>query len=151
MRRGQPPERGAFDLERFVRAQEGTYANALNELRSGEKRTHWMWFTFPQLEGLGRSEMARRFAIRSLKEARAYLADPVLGPRLRTCADALLGWRGRKTAEEILGPVDAMKLRSCLTLFREASGDDLFDRALDAFFPQGPDPLTLTALRGSPA
>ena len=137
-----------FDLQRFVEAQAPVYKRVRAELKNGRKQSHWMWFIFPQLEGLGRSEMARRYAIGSIEEANAYLAHPMLGPRLRASVEAVLAWRGRKKAEEVFGTVDAAKLRSCLTLFFEASGDDLFDRTLHAFFPQGADPLTLDLLRG---
>src|SRR6185312_2052548 len=106
-----------YDLNRFVSAQERTYDAALAELRAGRKTSHWMWFVFPQIAGLGRSELSLRFAIGSLDEARAYLAHPVLGPRLRECATALLETEGR-TAGEILGSIDALKLCSSMTLFR---------------------------------
>jgi uncharacterized protein (DUF1810 family) len=109
-----------FDLARFVSAQEGSYATALEEIRQGAKRSHWMWYVFPQLAGLGHSATARHYAIRSLDEARAYLAHPLLGPRLRACVDALDRLEGT-SAERVFGAVDAMKLRSSLTLF-EAAG-----------------------------
>lgn len=110
----------AFDLSRFLAAQAGSYATALAEIRAGAKRSHWMWYVFPQVAGLGHSAMARRYAIASLDEARAYLAHPVLGARLRECVAALDGLDG-VSAEAVFGPVDAMKLRSSLTLF-EATG-----------------------------
>jgi uncharacterized protein (DUF1810 family) len=131
----------AHDLSRFIGAQEGVHASALEELRAGRKRSHWMWFVFPQLAGLGRSEMSRHYAIASLEEARAYLADPVLGPRLRTCAQAILATNGRN-AEEILGPIDAVKLRSSMTLFQRASGESIFAEVLDRFYGGVPDPET---------
>lgn len=135
-----------FDLERFVRAQAGTYQAALGELRSGRKRGHWMWFVFPQIGGLGLSEMSRFYALTSLEEARAYLGHPLLGPRLTACIEALLGC-GRVSAIEILGPVDAMKLRSSMTLFSRAAPDlEIFDRALAVFFDGSPDPATLERL-----
>ena len=111
----------ADPLERFLAAQDrtGTYERALAELRAGRKSSHWMWFVFPQLAGLGESEMSRRYAIASLEEAREYLAHPVLGARLRECVEALLAAPG--AAEEILGPVDALKLRSSMTLFLRAA------------------------------
>lgn len=137
-----------FDLDRFVLAQLGTFDTALAELRAGRKQSHWIWFVFPQLAGLGRSPNSLFYGIHSLDEARAYLAHPVLGARLREAVEALLGWAGRRDAESILGPVDAMKLRSSLTLFAAASGEPLFARALDAFFPQGPDPVTEQMLTG---
>src|SRR5688572_30698624 len=112
-----------FDLDRFVAAQEGVYRSALDELRAGRKTGHWMWFVFPQVAGLGSSDMSRRYAIGSLAEARAYLAHPILGARLRECARALLAVRGRG-AEAILGDIDARKLRSSMTLFHRADPDD---------------------------
>lgn len=135
-----------FQLQRFVEAQESAFETALGELRAGEKRMHWMWFVFPQLAGLGRSPTARYYAIRSLTEARAYLAHPLLGPRYREAVKALGAWAGEKHAEAILGGIDAMKLRSSLTLFEAASGDGLFAETLQAFF-EGPDPATLQLLQ----
>jgi uncharacterized protein (DUF1810 family) len=134
----------AVDLERFVAAQEGVYPTALTELRTGSKRTHWMWFVFPQVAGLGRSAMARAYAIGSLDEARAYLAHPVLGPRYRECVAALILHRSR-SAEAIMGDIDAVKLRSSLTLFAAAGGGAPVEDALSAFF-DGPDPATLAAI-----
>jgi uncharacterized protein (DUF1810 family) len=125
----------AEGLERFVVAQDtgGVYERALAELRAGRKTSHWMWFVFPQLAGLGQSEMSRRFAIASLPEARAYLGHPVLGARLRECAAALLGVQGR-SAEEIMGAVDAIKLRSSMTLFAHAALEEpLFGQVLERF------------------
>lgn len=130
-----------FDLDRFVTAQAGVYPAALAELRAGQKRSHWMWFVFPQIAGLGRSAMAAAYAIGSLSEARAYLAHPVLGPRYLECVEALLKHRGR-SAEAIMGTVDAMKLRSSLTLFAAAGGGASLEAALGAFFG-GPDAATL--------
>ena len=124
------------DLERFVTAQDsnGTYTSALSELRAGRKTGHWMWFVFPQVAGLGRSEMSRRYAIASLEEARAYLEHPILGERLEQCARILIGLHGR-TADEIFGPLDAMKLRSSMTLFaRAAPQSALFRDVLDRYF-----------------
>ncbi len=112
------------DLQRFVSAQAESYASALAELRAGDKRTHWMWYVFPQIAGLGQSDMAREYAIDSLEEARAYLAHPVLGVRLRECVDALSRLPASATAERVLGGIDAMKLRSSLTLFARAAPDD---------------------------
>ena len=107
-----------FDLERFVRAQAGgVYEAALTELKAGKKRGHWMWFIFPQMRGLGRSAMSEFYGISGEEEARAYLAHPVLGPRLRECVAAVRAWEGERTLEEMLGEVDAMKFRSCLELF----------------------------------
>ena len=135
----------AEGLDRFVRAQEGSYGAALAELEAGRKRSHWMWFVLPQLAGLGRSEMSQRYAIRDLEEARAYLAHPVLGPRLRDCVRTLLRHRGRPV-HEILGSPDDAKFRSCLTLFLEAGQEPLFREALEAFYDGRPDPRTLRGL-----
>ncbi len=133
-----------YDLDRFVTAQEagGTYARAVAELRGGLKTGHWMWFIFPQAAGLGLSPTSERFAIKSVAEARAYLLHPVLGPRLTECARTLTQ-AGGPAAERVLGPVDAMKLRSCLTLFGYADpGQPLFSLVLDLHFEGQPDPLT---------
>lgn len=132
------------DLQRFVAAQDrgDTYDFALAEMRAGRKTSHWMWFVFPQLAGLGSSAMSRTYAIGSLAEARAYLDHPVLGPRLRECADALVGQTGR-SAREILGEVDAVKLRSSMTLFARAAPDEpLFGQVLDRYYDGRPDPET---------
>jgi len=135
-----------FDLERFVVAQSRCYADALAEVRAGQKRSHWMWFVFPQVHGLGHSDMAKRYAIRSLDEARAYLAHPVLGPRLRECAEAALSVRGR-TAEEIFGWPDHMKLRSSMTLFALAAEEGSpFARVLEAYFAGEKDDATVSRL-----
>jgi uncharacterized protein (DUF1810 family) len=116
-------------------------------LRAGTKRGHWMWFVFPQIAGLGRSPTARRYALRDAVEARAYLTHPVLGARLRECTEAMLAWAGRRSAEAILGPVDAMKFASSMTLFDAVADDeDLFARALAAFNRGERDPLTLERL-----
>ena len=133
-----------YGLQRFVDAQDsgGTYDVALAELRHGAKRGHWMWFVFPQISGLGRSPTARHYAISSLGEARAYLAHPVLGPRLRECCEALLTVSGRG-ADEILGGIDAMKLRSSMTLFLRADPTEpLFQRVLERFFAGRADERT---------
>ena len=136
------------DLDRFLAAQQGAYAGALEELRQGRKTGHWIWFVFPQLAGLGRSEMSRYYAISSLDEARAYLVHPVLGARLRECATAVLATKGR-TAVEIFGSIDAVKVRSCMTLFRRAAPDDpVFATVLDRFYETRPDETT-DALLGS--
>ena len=135
-----------YNLERFIDAQSETFDAALAELRAGLKQGHWMWFVFPQLGGLGHSPASKFYAIASLDEARAYLANPQLGPRLRASVEALLTWAGRKTAEQILGPIDAVKLRSNLTLFDLVSPDDLFGPALDAFFDGVEDERTLALL-----
>ena len=139
-----------FDLQRFLDAQDAgaMYDRALAELRAGRKRTHWMWFVFPQLAGLGRSATARRYAISSLAEARAYLAHPTLGARLRACVAALLDLPAGATAHQILGDVDTLKLRSSLTLFaRAAPGDPLFRAALDRYSGGAHDPATDDLLR----
>jgi uncharacterized protein (DUF1810 family) len=133
------------DLQRFVAAQDahGTYDAALRELRAGRKCTHWMWFVLPQVAGLGRSATARRYALAGLPEAQAYLAHPVLGPRLRECCDALLSL-GTADPLAVLGALDAQKLRSSMTLFAAAAPQDpVFARVLDRFFGGDPDPLTL--------
>jgi uncharacterized protein (DUF1810 family) len=135
-----------YNLERFADAQNETLGAALAELQAGLKQSHWMWFVFPQLAGLGHSPTSQFYAIASLDEARAYLANPQLGARLRASVEALLTWAGRKTAEQILGPLDAVKLRSSLTLFNRASPGDLFGRALDAFFGGVEDDRTLALL-----
>ena len=135
-----------MNLERFVEAQNRVYAQVCAELRAGEKRSHWMWFVFPQLAGLGHSEMAQRFAIASLDEARAYLAHPILGTRLRECVGILNGVEGR-TAAQIMGYPDDLKLRSCLTLFARATADkQVFLDALEKYFSGEMDSLTLKLL-----
>jgi uncharacterized protein (DUF1810 family) len=132
-----------YDLQRFVRAQQDVYDGVVGELRRGHKSGHWMWFIFPQVAGLGHSEMSQRYAIRSLDEACAYLADPVLGPRLRECAGLVLAADLGLAAAAILGPVDAVKLRSSMTLFHRAVPDDpVFALVLDRFFGGVPDPAT---------
>jgi uncharacterized protein (DUF1810 family) len=133
-----------YDLERFVAAQDagGTYDRAAAELRAGRKASHWMWFVFPQIAGLGYSTASRTYAISSLDEARAYLAHPVLGPRLIECAVILARVPGR-TAEQIFGEVDALKLCSSMTLFmRAAPGEPVFRQVLDQYFGGVPDPAT---------
>ena len=137
-----------MDLQRFVDAQEngGTYDAALVELRQGRKRTHWMWFVFPQVAGLGGSPEARLYGISGLAEARAYLAHPVLGARLRECARALTALPDRDAAA-VLGTTDAMKLRSSMTLFALADpAEPLFPAVLDQYFGGQPDPLTTRKL-----
>ena len=137
------------DLGRFLLAQDGTYAAALGELRAGAKRSHWMWFVFPQLEGLGRSPTARHFAIRDLAEAHAYLKHGELGPRLREATAATAAWAGRRTLAEIFGPVDALKFVSCMTLFEVAAGrkgQADFALALNAFAGGVRDRHTLTLI-----
>src|SRR5688500_2917390 len=136
----------SFDLERFVTAQAGVHAQALAELRRGRKQSHWMWFVFPQVAGLGRSEMARFYAIGSLAEAQAYLDHPLLGPRLRECTEAVLAHRD-SSAEAIFGPVDAAKFRSSMTLFEAvAAANEPYGDALAAFFGGERDAETLKRL-----
>jgi uncharacterized protein (DUF1810 family) len=133
-----------FDLDRFVAAQDdgGTYARAVDELRGGHKQSHWMWFVFPQLAGLGQSSMSRRYAISSLPEAVAYLAHPVLGPRLVECAGIVAGTRER-TAADIFGGIDAQKLRSSMTLFSSAAPNEaVFTDVLERFFDGVADEAT---------
>ena len=132
----------SHDLDRFVTAQAGVYHGALAELRRGRKTGHWIWFVFPQIAGLGSSEMSRYYAIGSLDEARAYLAHPILGPRLLGCAAAVMAVSGR-SAVEILGSVDAVKLRSSMTLFhRAAPAQPAFAQVLDRYFDGLADPAT---------
>jgi len=136
-------------LARFVDAQDGVYGQALAELRDGRKRSHWMWFVFPQLKGLGRSPTSQYYGLESLAEARLYLGHDVLGPRLRECTDTLLDHLGG-SAETILGPIDAMKLRSSMTLFEAAGGEDEpFAHCLDAFFGGERDSSTLRLIEQS--
>ncbi|MGH9104256.1 MAG: DUF1810 domain-containing protein [Acidimicrobiales bacterium] len=133
-----------YDLERFVRAQDagGSYGRAVEELRRGRKESHWIWYVFPQVAGLGRSDISRRYAISSLGEARAYLRHRVLGPRLRECAGIVVAVEG-SSAAEIFGPLDAQKFRSCMTLFhRAAPSEALFRLALERYFDGDPDPAT---------
>lgn len=137
------------DLSRFRTAQDRIWPAPLDELRAGRKETHWMWFVFPQLRGLGRSPRAIRYGIRDLAEARDYLADPVLSGRLADAAEAIREHAGRP-AEAILGPVDAMKLRSAATLFHAAGGGPRFQALLDAFHGGAPCRLTLEAVGKGP-
>lgn len=133
----------SHDLERFVRAQERTYQTALAEIRGGRKRSHWMWYVFPQIAGLGFSETSQRYAIRNRAEARAYLAHPLLGPRLIECFEAALSVDGR-TAHAMFGSPDDLKFRSCATLFACVTPPgSVFQRALDKYFGGERDPRTL--------
>lgn len=135
-----------FGLSRFLTAQEGIYAAALAELRNGRKQTHWMWFVFPQIEGLGSSPMAKRYAIKAWEEARQYLLHPVLGARLRECATALLELQGRSISE-IMGFPDDLKLKSSMTLFAVLDGPgSVFVRVLDRYFNGVQDAQTLHLL-----
>jgi uncharacterized protein (DUF1810 family) len=137
-----------YRLERFVRAQDsgGTYQEAVAELRAGRKASHWMWFIFPQVAGLGFTAMSQRYAISGLAEAQAYLDHPVLGPRLSECARIVAGTDG-STADDIFGPVDAMKLRSSMTLFAAAAHEEpVFQEVLAKYFGGVPDEATLARL-----
>jgi len=136
----------AYNLHRFLDAQERVYDTVLAELRAGRKSSHWMWFIFPQITGLGHSEMAQKFAITSLEEAKAYLQHPILGPRLRACTQLVLNLDGR-SAEQIFGYPDNLKFRSCLTLFMTATTDNkVFKDALLKYFDGKPDTVTLDLL-----
>jgi uncharacterized protein (DUF1810 family) len=135
----------SVDLQRFLDAQDPVYSEVCDELRRGRKRTHWMWFIFPQLRGLGHSSTAAYYGIASLEEAEAYLAHPVLGSRLMECCHILNDLKS-SSAEQIFGYPDYLKFRSCLTLFQAASGVAVFTTALDKFFGGEPDSLTLDAL-----
>ena len=135
-----------YNLRRFLDAQEGIYDTVLNELRAGRKASHWIWFIFPQIAGLGHSAMAQQFAIGSLDEAKAYLRHPVLGRRLRECTQIVLNVNGR-SAEEIFPYPDNLKFRSCMTLFLTAATDNtIFKDALHKYFDGKPDQLTLDIL-----
>ena len=141
-----PEPTDPFDLHRFVEAQQSIYDRALAELRAGRKRTHWMWFIFPQIVGLGHSETAEYYAIKSASEARAYLAHPILGPRLTQCAESLLAVNGW-SASEIFGFPDDLKLRSSMTLFALfVAAGSVFARVLDRYYDGKPDPRTLQLL-----
>jgi len=134
-----------YELARFLAAQERVYADVLDELRRGRKTGHWIWFIFPQAAGLGSSGMSRRYSISSMNEARAYLAHPVLGQRLRECVGLVMDIPD-STAEQVFGSLDAMKLRSCLTLFDLAGGDDLFRLALEQYYRGERDEVTVRML-----
>jgi len=135
-----------FDLDRFLAAQEGVYPVVVSELTAGRKRTHWMWFIFPQIAGLGHSEMARFYAIATRAEAEAYAAHPILGARLRECSQLVLDVVGQ-TITDILGPPDDLKFRSCMTLFGRCIPDNrVFLAALDKYFKSEPDRRTLELL-----
>lgn len=134
------------NLNRFVEAQAQSYAQALRELQAGRKQSHWIWYVLPQIHGLGMSGMSVRYAIASLDEARAYLAHPVLGPRLRECVAAINAQQA-KSAVDILGGIDAQKYRSCLTLFIAAGAGPEFQRALDHYYDGEPDAKTLAILQ----
>jgi len=137
-----------FQLQRFIDAQNGIFDQALAELKAGRKQSHWMWFVFPQLAGLGRSTTAKFYGIRSSEEAQAYLDHHVLGPRLTQAVETAMCWAGKRSAEEIFGSIDAMKLRSSLTLFSQVAQTEAFRHALAAFFAR-PDEQTLALLQQS--
>ena len=135
-----------YDLNRFVRAQEDDYERALAEITSGQKRTHWMWYIFPQLDGLAFSATAKRYALKGVEEAREYLEHPILGPRLLNCAEAVVAVEGRSAAE-IFGTPDDLKLRSCATLFScVALPGSVFDRVLEKYYRGERDGRTLELL-----
>ena len=136
------------DLNRFLTAQENTYETALREIRNGRKQSHWMWFIFPQIIGLGRTEISRTYAIKSREEAVAHLTHPVLGDRLREAAEAALSVKG-KSATEIFGTPDDLKLKSSMTLFKSVSADnEVFARVLDQYYEGEEDPQTVRILSG---
>ncbi|MDE2405175.1 MAG: DUF1810 domain-containing protein [Sphingomonadales bacterium] len=137
----------ASGLRRFHEAQEGAWLRALTEIRQGAKRSHWMWFIFPQLAGLGQSPMSQFYAIRDLREAREYLQDEILAERLGDCTDAVLAWAGERSIGALFGAVDAVKFASSMTLFEAANGGRRYARALDAFFGGRRDTRTLELLR----
>lgn len=142
---GDTPPDDPFDLARFVHAQEGQHDRALAEIRRGRKTSHWMWYVFPQLAGLGQSPMSRRYAITGLAEADAYLRHPVLGPRLVACAEAVLGVESL-SAHDIFGDPDDRKLHSCATLFAQVATGDVFDRLIERFFEARYDDATMRLL-----
>ena len=133
-------------LARFVAAQADVWPGPLEELRRGRKQSHWMWFVFPQISGLGMSAMSQHYAVRSRAEAEAYLAHGLLGPRLAETTDAVLGHADRLSAEEIFGGIDAVKFRSSMTLFDAVAPRDRYRRALDLFYAGEPDPATIKLL-----
>ena len=146
MRPQNAVESDPYDLDRFVLAQEDHFASALAEIGGGRKRSHWMWFIFPQLDGLGTSAMSKRYAIGSLAEAEAFLRHPLLGPRLARCAEAALALAGR-SAREVFGAPDDLKLRSSATLFAQASPPgSVFEQLLEKYFAGQPDGATLRLL-----
>ena len=137
-----------YDLNRFVDAQKGDYEQALREIRTGRKRSHWMWYIFPQFAGLGFSSTSQHYAIKSIDEAKAYLAHPILGPRLIECAEAAIGIAGR-SANDIFGSPDDMKLRSCATLFAAVSPPgSIFERILDKYYGGAGDTRTIGLMGG---
>ncbi len=142
--------RDPYHLERFVQAQQAVFDQVVEELRDGRKRSHWMWFVFPQIKGLGRSEMARHYAISSRDEAAAYLTHPLLGPRLEQCAQLVLAIEG-KSLNEIFGDPDDAKFRSCMTLFAAVAGPaSVFRVCLEKYCGNQPDPLTIAQIGNPP-
>jgi uncharacterized protein (DUF1810 family) len=137
-----------YNLQRFIDAQAATFETALAELKVGSKQSHWMWFIFPQLLGLGASPTAVFYSIASLNEALSYISHPLLGPRFHECLEAILPWAGRRSAVQIFGNIDAMKLRSSLTLFDRAEPAGLSRDGLNAFFDGNSDERTLALLNG---
>ena len=138
-----------FHLQRFLDAQENDYADALREIKQGYKQSHWIWFIFPQMRGLGRSSMAEYYGISSIEEARAYLDHPTLKARLIEISTALLQHKGKSTAYEILGTIDAIKVRSSMTLFDHIMPHAIFAEVLDAFYNSQRDELTLNLFQKS--
>ena len=137
-----------YILQRFVEAQNPVYQRVVTELREGRKRTHWMWFIFPQIRGLGESEIAQRFSIASLYEAEAYFEHPILGPRLRECTELVNAIQGC-SIEGVFGHPDHLKFRSSMTLFAQAApGEKIFNEALDKYFAGSPDEFTISRLAG---
>ncbi len=132
-----------YDLNRFIKAQQHSYEQVVEELERGRKSSHWMWYIFPQIDGLGHSTMAKHFALSSLEEAREYLEHPLLGNRLRQCTDLVLHHSGIINASQLFGSIDAMKFRSSMTLFAIVEPDGIFTQALEVFYNSSPDPLTL--------
>jgi uncharacterized protein (DUF1810 family) len=141
-----PSESDPYGLRRFVDAQSDVYPQVIEELSAGRKRSHWMWFIFPQIAGLGLSAMAQRFAIGSKREAAAYLRHDILGPRLIECTRLLMAV-SEKPIKDILGSPDDVKFRSSMTLFNAVSKQEIFAEAIGTFYPEGPDPATIDILR----
>jgi uncharacterized protein (DUF1810 family) len=137
------------DLDRFLLAQQRVYDDALAEIRAGSKRSHWMWLIFPQIAGLGQSATSRHYAISGLAEAKAYLAHETLGPRLAECTGAMLKWRGKRTVGQILGPLDALKFASSMTLFEAAGGGASFTQAIEGLLDGRRDEASLALLGAS--
>ena len=142
----QPDPQDLFNLDRFISAQQGVYDRVLAELRDGQKRSHWMWYVFPQFQGLAQSNTSRYYAIKTREEAIAYLQHPVLGKRLRECTEAVTNIEG-KSVSEIFGYPDDLKLKSSMTLFSSVASDPLFDRVLDKYFQGEEDEKTLQLLK----